>query len=155
MIAAIVAPASGIRSRIATSSPSATAYGTPRTSSTTVDGDSRDEADREVAGDVAADRAVDVAPHLRQRGCDVLGQQRVEALDPVRPLEQHEQGQERDRERGDDGIDDALRHRQRGAREAEHAGRTALLDRLPDLLDDLVVALEEAEPAATLVRSST
>ena len=29
MIPAIVAPASGIRSRIATSSPSATAYGTP------------------------------------------------------------------------------------------------------------------------------
>ena len=31
--------------------------------------------------------------------------------------------------------------------EPEHARRAALLDRLPDLLDDLVVALEEAEPA--------
>ena len=37
MIAAIVAPASGIRSRIATTRPSATAYGTPSTSSTAVD----------------------------------------------------------------------------------------------------------------------
>ena len=36
MIAAIVAPASGIRSSSATISPSATAYGTPRISSTIV-----------------------------------------------------------------------------------------------------------------------
>jgi hypothetical protein len=36
MIPATVAPASGIRSRIATSRPSATAYGTPRASSTIV-----------------------------------------------------------------------------------------------------------------------
>jgi hypothetical protein len=35
--AAIVAPASGIRSSSATSRPSATAYGTPRTSRTAVD----------------------------------------------------------------------------------------------------------------------
>jgi len=35
-MAAIVAPASGIRSRIATSKPSATAYGTPTIRSTTV-----------------------------------------------------------------------------------------------------------------------
>ena len=35
-IAAIVAPASGIRSRIATTSPSATAYGTPMMISTIV-----------------------------------------------------------------------------------------------------------------------
>ena len=37
MIAASVAPASGIRSRIATSSPSATANGTPMISRTIVD----------------------------------------------------------------------------------------------------------------------
>ena len=36
-IAAIVAPASGIRSRIPTTSPSASAYGTPTSSSTSVE----------------------------------------------------------------------------------------------------------------------
>ena len=49
-----------------------------------------------------------------------------------------------------DGVEDALRHRQRRAREAEHAAGAALLDRLAHLLDDVVVALEEAEPAPAL-----
>ena len=34
--------------------------------------------------------------------------------------------------------------------QAEHLRRAALLDLLPDLLDDVVLRLEEAEPAAPL-----
>ena len=67
MIAAIVAPASGIRSRIATSRPSATAYGTPRASRVMVGDDSGDQADQEVPGDVAADCTVDLISDAAQR----------------------------------------------------------------------------------------
>ena len=110
--------------------------------------DARDQADREVAGDVAADRAVDVAADLAPARLRRLRHQAVDPLDPGRPLEQHEERQERDRDDGDDGVEDALRQREGGVREPEDAAGAALLDRLARPLDDVVVALEEAEPAA-------
>jgi len=42
-------------------------------------------------------------------------------------------------------VDDALRHRQRRSGEAEDARHPALLDRVLDLLDDLILPLQEAE----------
>ena len=87
-------------------------------------------------------------PTLRHRGWDGSGQQAVDPLDPRRSLEQHEQRQERDRDDGDDGVENALRQREGGVREAEDATGATLLDRLSCPLDDVVLALEEAEPAA-------
>ena len=63
--------------------------------------DAGDQADRQVAGHVTADRPVDVVPDLAPARLLLLGQEAVQPLDPRRPLEQHEQGQERDRERRD------------------------------------------------------
>src|SRR5205814_7129123 len=74
-------------------------------------------------------------------------EQAVEALHPLRALEQHEEGQKRDRERPDDDRDHALRDRERRARKAEHLRRAALMDRVPDLLRQVVFGLEEAKSA--------
>ena len=71
--AASVAPASGTRSRRATTSPSATANGTPMIEQHDRRQCPGDQADEQVACHVAAHRAVDVAPDARQRGRDCSG----------------------------------------------------------------------------------
>jgi hypothetical protein len=76
-----------------------------------------------------------------------LRQQRVEALDPPRPLEQHEERHEEDRDRRDDDRDDAPGHRDGYARKAKHLRRATLLDGRLDPFLDVVLRLEEAEPA--------
>ena len=148
MIAASVAPASGIRSRMRDDEAEGDGVRDAEHEQHGGGDDARDQADREVAGDVAADRAVDVAADLAPARLGRLRQQAVDPLDPRRPLEQHEQRQERDRDDGDDGVENALRQREGGVREAEDAAGAALLDRLACPLDDVVLALEEAEPAA-------
>src|SRR6266480_5067348 len=114
-IAAMVAPASGIRSRIATISPSATAKGTPMI-----------------------------------RSAAVVRKQAVEPVHPGGALEEHEEGHEGDRDRGDHDGDYALGDVDRDARDAEDLRRPARLDRLLDPLLDVVLRLEEAEPAASV-----
>ena len=147
--AAMVAPASGIRSRMPTMRPSATAYGTPSTEEHGRRDDAGDEADRQVAGYIAADRAVDVTADLPPARLSRLGDQAVDSLHPGGALQQHEERQERDRDDGDHRVEDALRHGESGARKAEHPSDAALLDRFSRPFDDLIVALEEAEPAST------
>ena len=106
------------------------------------------EADQDVAGDVAADRPVDLVADSTPARLRLLGEERVPALDPVAPLEQHEERQEDDRHRRRDDRDDALGDRERRAGKPEHLLRAAVLHLLLDLLDDVVLALEEAEPSA-------
>src|SRR5919109_783426 len=122
IIAAIVAPASGIRSRIPTISPSATAYGTPMITST------------------MAVRA----PALPRRGL----QKHEEAIDPGRALEQHEERQEDDRHRREHRIHDTPRQRERRPGETEQLRGTAFSERLARLVDEVVLRLQEPEPAA-------
>ena len=86
-------------------------------------------------------------PTLRQRGCCSSGMSPKSALDPHRSLEQHEEGHEGDRQRRDDGGDDALRDGQRSTGADRETPDAAVLDRLLHLLDDVVARLEEAEPA--------
>ena len=107
-----------------------------------------DEADGEVAGDVAPDGAVDVVADGPPARLRLRRQERVEAVHPRRPLEQHEERQERDRHDGDHGRDDALRHGERGAGDAQHPGRPALLHCVAHAVRDLVLALEEPERPA-------
>ncbi len=68
-------------------------------------------------------------------------------LDPHRPLEQHEEGHEDDRERRDHAGDDALRDGERGPGADRQTSDAAVVDRGLDLLDDVVPGLEEAEPS--------
>ena len=58
-----------------------------------------DEADQDVAGDVAADRPVDLVADSTPARLRLLGEERVRALNPGAPLEQHEERQEDDRHR--------------------------------------------------------
>src|SRR4029078_8883531 len=101
---------------------------------------------RDVAPDLAVDPVSDGAPtRLRIRG-----QESVEALHAGRALEEHEEREERDRHGADDEVEDALRDRDRGAREPEELPRAAVLDVLLELLDRVVLRLEEAEPPPSL-----
>ena len=111
-------------------------------------GDSGDDADRQVAGDVAADRLVDLIADRPPPRLLLLRQQPVEALDPFRPFEQHEQGEKRDRQGGDDRGDDALGHGERRIGQAQELRRASFGQRIPHALGDLILALEEAELAA-------
>ena len=74
-------------------------------------GDAGDQADRQIAGDVAGDRArrlVEDAPEARAlRGGDEAQGRRNEALS----VEEEEEGQQQDRDRGVDAPDDPDRHR--------------------------------------------
>ena len=108
----------------------------------------RDQADQEVARHIAADGPVDLVADVPHARLGTLREEREAALDPVTPFEQHEERQEDDRHRCGDRGDDAPRHADGCAREAEHLGRAALLHLLPHLLDDVVLRLEEAEAAA-------
>ena len=85
--------------------------------------DSGYDADQQVAGDVASDRPVDVVAHPPPSFLRRLGQECVEAFQPARALEQHEERQERDRHHGDDGGQDSLRDRHRRARESRAPAR--------------------------------
>src|SRR6266545_3080025 len=111
-------------------------------------GDSCDDADQEVARHVAADRAVDVPPDPAPALTRAVRQEAVEALQPRRAFEEHEEGHEQDRHRRDDGRDDPLCDRQRRTGQAENACRPAFLDGVAHALGDVVFALEESEPAA-------
>ena len=75
-------------------------------------------------------------------------QEPEEPLRPARAFEEHEEGHEDDRDRAEHDVDDALRDGERGSGEAEDPARAALVHLLAHLLDDVVLGLEEAEPAA-------
>ena len=150
MIAAIVAPASGIRSRIATIKPSATANGTPSTKQDERRQHARDQADQQVARDVAADRAVDVAPDLAPARLRLRRQERVEPLDPRRAFEQHEERQEDDRDVPMTMLTTPFVTETAVPDSAEQLLRAAVVDLLAHLLDDVVLRLEEAEPPLAL-----
>src|SRR4029453_18493225 len=107
-----------------------------------------DEADEEVARDVAADRPVDVRAGAAPVRLDVRWQRTVGTLDDLAALQEHEQREEGDRDDADDRGDDALRGSDRGPRDPEDAPGALLLDRLADPVDDVVVGLQEAERAA-------
>ena len=111
---------------------------------------SRDEADQQVSGHVAADRAVnlvaDAAPVIPR----ALGQHGEEPVDPERAFEEHEEGHEDDRHGGDDRGDDPLRDRDRGAGEAEQLRGATRFDGVPNPLGDVVLRLQEAEPTAAM-----
>ena len=81
--------------------------------------DARDQADQQVAGDVAADGARDPRQHPlppRPGG----GRQQVDAgLHPATALAQEEVDEEEDRHRGDDGGEDAAQHADRRRGEAQ------------------------------------
>ena len=49
-----------------------------------------------------------------------------------------------------DDVDDTFRDGERSAGQSEHSLRAAVVQLLPDLLDDVVLRLEEAEPAPAL-----
>ncbi len=149
MIAAIVAPARGIRSSKCHDQPEGDRVRHPEPEKHGGRNDACDEADREVPGDVAANGPVDVRAHLAPARLGLLVEKPVEPLHPDRAFEQHEQRQEGDRDDGDHGIENALRQAQRRVREAEDSADAALLDRFPCLFDDLVVALEKPEPASS------
>ena len=149
MMAASVAPASGMRSRIPTSSPRAIANSLPTPKSTAAEVHSCDEADQEIAGDVAADRPVDVVAHPlvahpRTRGDEVEG-----SPDRPRAFEEHEEREEDDRDHADDGGHHAPDDVEDRQTEAQNATRPLGLDRLADAVDDLVVVLEPAERASS------
>src|SRR5207237_7452396 len=112
--------------------------------------DPRDGARREVAWPGAADGAIDVVARRTPAGLLLRGQEAVEAVEPARALEQHEEGHERDRHDARDDRDHALRDGEGRGREAEDLVRAVVPQRLPDLLDDVVLRLEEAETAAAL-----
>ena len=95
---------------------------------------SGDHADQQVPGHVAANGAVDVVADLPPARLGALRQQRIEALDPGRPLEDHEEGHESDRDRADDDRDDPLRDRDGHAREPESLLGAAGLHGMPDAL---------------------
>ena len=79
-----------------------------------------------------------------------LGNQLGAATPPFGTLEQHEEGQERDDDRAEDRGCDALDRREGGGRLAEHAIGVLPGGGAAHTLDDLVLALEEAERAVTL-----
>ena len=102
----------------------------------------------EVPADVAADRAVDVARDPVPARLVLLGQGVAEARHEPRPFEQHEDGQEGDRHDADDEGDDTVGDGEARIRDAQNPAGSLLLDRLPHLVDDLVVVLQEAERAS-------
>ena len=112
--------------------------------------DARDQADEEVSADVAANRAVDVARDPVPPRLHRLRERALEPLDDLRALEEHEDRQEGNRDDTDDEGDDAPGDRKPGVGDAEHTAGALVIDRLLDLVDDLVVVLEEAERAAAL-----
>ena len=112
--------------------------------------DAGNQADQEVAGDVAADGAIDVVTDAAPARLLLLRQHAVDAVHPPRPLEQHEEGHEDDRQGRRHRGEDALRDRDRGARTDRELADTAALHGMLDALDDVVARLEEAKTPATL-----
>ena len=108
------------------------------------------QADEQVARHVAADGAVDVVADLAPPGLRLRRQRREEPLHPGRPLEQHEERHEDDRDRGHDDRDHALGDGDRDARKPEHLRRAAVPDRVLDPFLDVVLRLEEAEASAAV-----
>ena len=104
-----------------------------------------DQADHEVAGDVAADRAVDISSGALPARTGGLRKKRHLPANRARALDEHEQGEEHDRDQRDDAGEHALRDAEPALRYAEYPAGAPLLDRLLDAIDDLVVALEEPE----------
>jgi hypothetical protein len=60
-------------------------------------------------------------------------------------VDEHEQGEERDRDDADDRSQDAARGGQSRLSETEHAADALLLDRLAYAVDDPILALQEAQ----------
>ena len=90
-----------------------------------------------------------MSPETRsQRGLYCSGRAVAEAPYEPRPFEQHEDGQEGDRDDADHEGDDAVRDREARIGDAQDPAGATLLDRLPHLVDDLVVVLQEAERAS-------
>ena len=63
----------------------------------------------------------------------------------IRAFEEHEEGQEGDRQSPDHSGHDARQDLDSRARQTRHPTRTCLVDRLLEPLDYLIVALEKTE----------
>ncbi len=107
--------------------------------------EAREEAGQQVAGDEAAHRPVDPRAHPSQNGLAPLGHQRDQALAPLAPFEQHEQGQECDHHDPEDARRHALEDADRGAGRAGEGRRSPAREGGADPLDDVVVTLEEPQ----------
>ena len=147
---AIVAPASGIRSSSATSSPSATAYGSPSASRTIAEEDAGDQADQQVAGDVAADRAVDVAADASQRGRWCSGSRREKRSIQAGPSSSMNSVMKRIVTVATTAVTTLFVTASAVPVTPRNLPAPPCLIAFLRLLDDLVPRLEEAEPAAAL-----
>ncbi len=83
-------------------------------------------------------------------GARLRREQPVEAVHPLRALEQHEESEEGDRDRPEHDRDHALGDRERRAGEAEHLRRPTLVDRVLDPLGQVIFRLQEPEPSLAL-----
>src|SRR5439155_23106299 len=109
-----------------------------------------DETAQEIARHVTADSAVDVVSDRTPPSLRRWSEQREKRLDPLPALEQHKEGHKGDRDCREHCVDNTSCEGERGTRDAEQLRGAAFLQRLPGLVDEVVLRLEEAEPAATL-----